>query len=160
MFLFQNGTVIANNSDIIIEFNDEALLCFTDHKNCCTSDTAQVAGNWYFPGANGSIVGNQSTSNNIYIERGLSVVGLYWNDSAIIPTGVFRCEIPDARGVTQNVIVNVRQDVDTTSNSYMMQDTTSGSPEALVAGTVVGVLLIVILVIAVLALVVVFQMRR
>ena len=138
-----------NNSKIILRFNIEQLLCFTDHKNCCNSETALVSGNWYFP--NGSLIGIQIPSSNIYIKRGLSVVGLYWNDNATLPTGVYGCELLDASGITQKVFVGIYDN--------MMQDS-STSDSAEVAGTVVGVLIAVMLVIAVSALIVVFQIRR
>ena len=138
-----------NNSDITLNFNnDPSLLCFTDHKSCCSSDTALVAGNWYFP--NGSIIGMQTASNNIYIERGQSVVGLYWNDNATFPTGIYRCEIPDATGVLHNISVGIIL--------YLAQDATSNS--AAVAGAIVGVLLAVVLVIAMSGLIVILQMRK
>ena len=145
MFLSQNGTIITNNSGII---NDEPLFCFTDHKNCCSSDTAIVTGNWFFP--NGSVIGKKTTSHNIYIERGWSVVGLYWNDSTTIPTGVYQCEILDATGILRNVFVGI----------YSAQDSTSNSSEFEVVGAVVGVLLTTVLLIAVSVLVVVFGKGR
>ena len=143
---------IADESNISLSLNDNALLCFTDLRKCCSSDTAQVAGNWFFP--NGSIVGNQTTSSNIYIERGPSVVGLYWNDSATFPTGTYRCEIPDASGILRNVSVEIL---------YSAKDITSPgattNSTATVAGAVVGVLLVLVLMVAA-ALVVVVGIGR
>ena len=141
---------ITDESDISLSLNDGALLCFTDLNECCSSDTAQVAGNWFFP--NGSIVGNQTTSSNIYIKRGPSVVGLYWNDSATFPTGMYRCEILDASGVLRSVSVEIYSAKD-------INDATTNSTAA-VAGAVVGVLLALVLMVAVSALVVVFGMGR
>ena len=139
---------VANESDISLSLNNSALLCFTDLHDCCSSDTVQVAGNWFFP--NGSIVGNQTTSSNIYIKRGPSVVGLYWNDSAIFPTGMYRCEIPDASGVLRNVSVGI----------YFVKDAATTNSTATVAGAVVGVLLALVLMVAISAVVVVFGMGR
>ena len=132
--------------------NDSGLLCFTDLNECCSSDTALVAGNWFFP--NGSIVGNQTTNGNIYIERGPSVVGLYWNNSATFPTGTYRCEIPDASGILHNVSVEMYSAEDITSPGATTNST------AAVAGAVVGVLLALVLMAAISALVVVFGRRR
>ena len=141
VFLSWNGSgvVIRNNSNITL--NDDALLCFTDLHECCSSDTALVAGNWFFP--NGSIVGNQTTNGNIYIERGPSVVGLYWNDSATLPTGMYRCEIPDASGILRNVSITIYSAMDNINSPGATSNST-----AAVAGAVVGVLLILVLMIA------------
>ena len=147
VFLSHNGMFITDESYISLSINDDALLCFTDLNECCSSDTTQAAGNWFFP--NESIVGNQTTSSNIYIERGQSVVGLYWNDSTIFPIGIYRCEIPDASGVLHNVSVGI----------YFAKDTATPNSTA-VAGIVVGVLLALMLIIAISALVVVFGMGR
>ena len=144
--------MIINNSDVyitILEFNNEPLLCFTDHKNCCSSETAQVTGTWFFP--NGSKIGIQTTDSNIYIERDLGVVGLlYWN-STTIPSGVYRCEIPDASGIKQKVYVRIH---------IMMQDFSTSRPDSEVAGAVVGVILALVLVFVVAALIVIFQVKR
>ena len=148
VFLSHNGMFIADESDISLNLNDNALLCFTDLDECCSNDSAQVTGNWFFP--NGSIVGNQTTSSNIYIERGPSVVGLHWNDGATFPTGMYQCEIPDASGVLHNVSVGI----------YFVKDTAATNSTATVAGAAVGVLLVLVLMVVVSALVVVFGMGR
>ena len=78
-------------------------------------------------------------------------MGLYWNDSAIFPTGMYRCEIPDASGILHNVSAEIYSAKD-------INDATTNST-ATVAGAVVGVLLALVLMIAA-ALVVVVGMGR
>jgi hypothetical protein len=148
VFLSHNGMFIADESYLSLSSNDNALLCFTDLNDCCTSDNAQVTGNWLFP--NGSIVGNQTTNSNIYTERGPSVVGLYWNDGATFPVGVYRCVIPDASQVLRNVSVRI----------YFAEVAAAPNSAATVAGAIVGVLLALVLIVAVSAMVVIFGMGR
>ena len=135
---------ITNNSNIFR--SDGTVLCLTDLLLCCNSDTAELTGNWYFP--NGSIISNLSTDTDVYIKRGPNMVGLYWNDSSSIPTGIFQCEIPDACGIIQKLYVRIEIMLDTTSNSER------------VAGAVVSTLLVVVLVIAVSVLVVILGRGR
>ena len=140
--------MVITDESISLNLNDDALLCFTDLNECCTSDTAQVAGNWFFP--NGSKIRNQTTNSNIYVERGPSVVGLYLDDGEKIPVGLYRCEIPDASGVLRDVSVGI----------YFAEDPATSSSAGTVAGAVVGVLLVLALMVAISAMVVIFGMGR
>lgn len=87
-----------------------SLFCLTNSTTCCrSSDTPGVGGvgEWYFPN-NGSAVSRvQGGGDSIYRDRGPSVVRLHRRDNAMRPTGVFRCEIPDASGTSQNIYVGV-----------------------------------------------------
>ena len=61
-------------------------------------------GEWYFPN-NGSAVRREGDGDSIYRNRGLSIVRLNRRNSAMIPTGMFRCEIPDTSANDQNLFV-------------------------------------------------------
>ena len=52
-------------------------------------------------------MGTSNGGGSIYRNRGPSVVRLNRRNNAMMPTGVFRCEIPDASGTNQNVYVGV-----------------------------------------------------
>ena len=88
--------------DDIAEDNG-ALMCYTDKLDCCRgSKAAERLGEWYYP--NGIVVRQDS---NFYKNRGLSVVRLYRRMNAIMPTGVFHCEVPDSSGVDHSIYVGV-----------------------------------------------------
>lgn len=74
-------------------------------------------------------------------------MALYWNTSTMSQTGLFRCEIPDACGVVQNVFVR----------AYYTEDEVTRSTA--VAGTVIGILFIVVFVLVVLALIIITVRR-
>ena len=85
------------------------LLCLTDSTQCCRrSDNPNGVqlGHWYFP--DGTLVpdGTEPTR-DFYRNRGASVVRLNRRNNAQSPTGVYRCEIPDASGTTQTLYVGV-----------------------------------------------------
>ena len=140
-FLSLNDISVNNNSDVSISSDSDPLLCITDSRGCCSSDT-QVTGNWFFP--NGSLIRTQTTNSGIYVRRGPSVVGLYWNDSIIktFPPGEYRCEIPDSNGQLQVVLVKIN----------LMSGSSQSDSAASIAGSVVGVLFALMLIIAVSAL--------
>ena len=83
-----------------------ALLCFTSKLDCCEEQLRQL-GEWYFP--NGSAVGRQGVG-NFYRSRGPSVVRLHHRKNAMVPTGVFHCEIPDANETIKSIYVGVYPD--------------------------------------------------
>ena len=82
--------------------NDGALLCYTNNVECCESSRK---GEWYFP--NGTTVGTSVDGGDFYRNRGPSVVRLNRRNNAMMPTGVFCCEIPDANGTDQSIYVGV-----------------------------------------------------
>ena len=107
--LFLKGSIYSNHSLVNISDIGEgsaALHCFTNKSDCCRRSEGQVSGEWYFPG-NGSTVGTSGGAGSIYRNRGPSVVRLNRRNNAMMPSGVFRCEIPDANGTNQNIYVGV-----------------------------------------------------
>ena len=101
---------ISNNSYLLItdigEGDCGALLCFTDNTHCChDSDTQTGPGQWFYP--NGSLIGTKNDGNNIYADRGPSVVRLNRRSNTTAIRGQFCCEVPDAASVNIRVCVNV-----------------------------------------------------
>ena len=105
-----NGTTYQNNSNVTLEdigeWND-ALLCVTDLTACCippyTGEMGSALGNWFFP--NETRVPSPSSRWEIYRSRGQMVVSLHRSRGG--EEGIYRCEIPDARNVTQTIYIGV-----------------------------------------------------
>ena len=105
-----NGYLYRNNSIITFhEIGEEirSMFCVTNNTKCCRrgdTDTKNNAlGNWYFPDESDVKIGN----NNIYKNRGLSVVRLHRKQNISDPSGIYRCIIPDSHGTNQNIFVGV-----------------------------------------------------
>ena len=98
------GDIYGNNSIVTlndIAENDGALLCYTNSVDCCKNTQSE----WYFP--NGTTVGTSDAGSDLYRNRGPSVVRLNRRNNAMMPTGVFHCEIPDASGTRQDIYVGI-----------------------------------------------------
>ena len=125
-----SGVTLQNNSFLDVDdipsiprnggarVSDNVLLCRTDLVKCCNSVLNNLSvplGDWYYP--NGSIV---EFDIHVYNEsdppgpsafrrnRGQSVVRL-WRRGDPSERGHFRCEIPNAANVSQNIYVNIRE---------------------------------------------------
>ena len=89
---------------------DNALICQTDSTQCCRgSDNTNGGplGEWYFP--DGTLVPDgQDASRSIFRNRAPSVVRLNRRNNAQSPTGVYRCEIPDASETKRSMFVELR----------------------------------------------------
>ena len=68
--------------------------CFTNKDGCCRSERE---GEWKYP--NDSMVQIQKNHGDFYRTRGANpgVVNLIWTENALIPKGVFCCEIPPSQ---------------------------------------------------------------
>ena len=103
-----NGQSIPYNSDTAVDIRDigtgdSALLCVTDRAGCCTG--AARTGEWYYP--DGQRVNIQGAGEDFYRNRGDRIVHLNRVGSVLGPTGQYRCEVPDASGVTQNINITI-----------------------------------------------------
>ena len=101
------GHIHDNNSVVNISDigeSDDALLCYTNASNCCKRP-GQVAGEWYFPSE--VAIKIFMFGDDIYRDRAPSVVRLNRRNNATSPSGVFRCEIPDASGTNQSIYIGV-----------------------------------------------------
>ena len=92
-------------TDIGDIFNGPALFCLTPSTDCCsateTPNEATVTREWYLPDGRLPPAG---TSFNI--EQVSSAVMFYCN-GVTSPTGVFRCDVPDASGTSQSIFVGI-----------------------------------------------------
>ena len=83
-----------------------ALFCLTPSLECCsdseTPNVASVTREWYLP--DGRPVSSAGTV--FSREQVSSVVSLYRSGSTSL-SGVFRCEIPDASGNSQNIYIGI-----------------------------------------------------
>ena len=89
--------------DIMLE--DNYLFCLTNSAYCCkTGDTNRTGnrGMWYFP--NGTAVRGRPPGINH--ARGASFIAL-GESNTDDPTGLYRCEIPDASGVNGTLFAGI-----------------------------------------------------
>ena len=113
MYLSLRGINFTNNSyvdiDDIGEGDDGALLCVTNLIQCCrgidTPGDGGALGEWFYP--NGTDVEIKDSGNDIYRNRGPSVVLLNRRSNAMFPTGLYCCEVPDASNIQRRVCANV-----------------------------------------------------
>ena len=106
-----NGQLYPNNSVVTVtdiggSFFTSALFCLTPSLECCndteTPDEDGVVREWYLP--DGRPVSSAGTA--FSREQVSSAVSLY-HSGGTSPTGVFRCEIPDATGNSQNIYIGI-----------------------------------------------------
>ena len=99
------GQTYANNSVFVmtdIEEDSKALVCVTDHEQCC--QTSQQ-GEWYYP--NNTAVSTSDSGFDFYQNRGPQAVRLNRRNNAISPIGRYHCRIPDASGTFQILIAYI-----------------------------------------------------
>ena len=105
-----NGRTYQNNSCVALEVigeGDNALHCVTNQTACCrppyTGQNGSAKGNWFFP--NGTRVPSSSEQLDFHRTRQKMVVRL--NRRRGGEDGIYHCEIPDSRGVYQNIYIGV-----------------------------------------------------
>ena len=101
-----NGTTYQNNSVVTLEEIGEggdALLCVTDLTACCRPPYTDWSSAWYFP--NETRVPSPGSWWKFYRTRGQMVVSLHRRRGG--ESGIYRCEIPDARNVIQTIYIGV-----------------------------------------------------
>ena len=91
-----NGQSYQDNSIVNLNVEGGILHCFTDRSGCCKF-SVEGEGEWIYP--NGSIVQTRGSNSDFYRTRGADpgVVNLMWTKNALIPKGVFCCEIPPSQ---------------------------------------------------------------
>ena len=117
VYLSLNGATIPNDSYVLandIGVGFTGLHCNTDRNDCCRGadhPSGVAQGHWYLP--DGRQVGsytqqnaNDPTGNFFSRDRSTGVVRLNRNGYPS-QRGHFRCEVPDASGVTVNLYVNI-----------------------------------------------------
>ena len=100
--IYGNNSIVTVND---IAENDSALLCYTNNVECCETDGLTGKGEWYF--SSRTSVGTSVDGGDFYRNRGPSVVRLNRRNNAMIPTGVFRCKIPDANGTDRSIYIGI-----------------------------------------------------
>ncbi len=100
-----------NNSIVTITdigVGDNALFCLSDSSSCCRVRDKMASGEWSLPGASSPINGNGDTStDNFSRSRKSSAVLLNKRNNAIGPEGLYRCDVIDARGITQSLYIGI-----------------------------------------------------
>ena len=96
-----------NNSAAVLSAvgeGENALLCNTNKEDCCGISPNQF-GEFYYP--NGIKVPIAKQQQGFYRNRGENVVRLNRRDGTTSPTGKYRCEIPDANGLMQDIYITL-----------------------------------------------------
>ena len=89
-----DGRSYQSNSIVNLDAEGGTLQCFTDESGCCYSSRK---GDWIYP--DGSMVQIRNNNGDFYRTRGddPGVINLNWTKNALIPSGVFCCEIPPSQ---------------------------------------------------------------
>ena len=82
--------------------NNLLVKCHTDLMTCCNSSNIHQ-GDWYFP--NGERVKLKEDGVNIYKKCGNKQVSILHKNDAIIPSGIFRCDIPTSNTENDSLVV-------------------------------------------------------
>ena len=92
------GQTLANNSYVDLskvgydESGNNSVQCITDLGECCSSTEGGYRGDWYFP--DGTRLPFSSKPGDIFESRKAQGVDLHRRNSATLPTGIYRCDIP------------------------------------------------------------------
>ena len=116
--LLLKGEVIANNSVIDpneIEEDDKALICLTNLTDCCRkidrSNQSYALGNWHYANGMNIPIKAEHRQGFFYEIRGMSAVRLSREGAGPrnfqVPGGMFRCEVPDAENILQEMFVGI-----------------------------------------------------
>ena len=106
-----DGQLYGNNSvitvtDIGSSFFMSALFCLTPSLECCsdseTPNAASVTREWYLP--DGTPV---SSAGTVFSREQVSSAVALYRSGGTSPAGVYRCEIPDASGTSQNIYIGI-----------------------------------------------------
>ena len=104
---FLNGRVLPNNSIVApgdIGEGSGALYCLTDRTQCCSTEAGGELGVWRSP--DGSDVSGSTTA-DVYLVRGFSSLLLNRRSSAMGPTGVYTCMLPDDGNVPRTSFIGL-----------------------------------------------------
>ena len=105
-FELKGITYMNNSAASLLEVGEgeNALLCKTNNESCCGTPPNRF-GEFYYP--NGIKVPIAKQQQGFYRNRGEKIIRLNRRDGATLPTGRYRCEIPDASGYMQNVYITL-----------------------------------------------------
>ena len=109
MYFSFNVSQYTGNYVLIVDVGERAtggtggpLLCYTDNTQCCESTSM---GDWYLP--SGMKVGDEGDAGDFYVTRGPGFVRLHRRNNATSPTGMFCCEVPNARSVNRRTCIDI-----------------------------------------------------
>ncbi len=96
-----------NNSIVDIGVGDNALFCLSNSSSCCRPRDGVASGEWFLPGGSSPIEGNGESSSTADFSRSRksSAVLLNRRNSAMGPEGQYRCDVIDARNITQTLYI-------------------------------------------------------
>ncbi len=105
--LFLGSQFLSNHALVTpsdIGETNNALLCLTPFAGCCDSSNG-LAGDWFSP--SGSEVQVSLAGQSLYSDRGASVVRLNRRRADPVTSGVYRCELLTAVGVSVSLHVGL-----------------------------------------------------
>ena len=114
LFFELGDTSYLNNTVILMEeigVGDSGLLCRTNNTGCCGSFFfTSFRGEFYYPNSDNTVP-TAGVSPSFYRNRGTGFIRLNRQPNSGIPLGEYRCEIPDDRGIRQNLFINIGKPV-------------------------------------------------
>ena len=95
------GEILPNNSYVDVSLvgdplsGGDGVQCHTDLTTCCSSDQGMGSGDWYAPDSENRLPlkSEEDSDNAIYEHHGNQIVTLYKRSTAVIQSGLYRCEI-------------------------------------------------------------------
>ena len=103
------GITYLNNTAVIVEHIGEgeanSLKCTTAYESCCQTSRQ---GQFYYPNGDQVMIVSQAISKreNFYKTRNSGSISLNKRGGST-PLGRYRCEVPDGRGVPQNLYITI-----------------------------------------------------
>ena len=98
------------NLSLVGEYGNVSVRCHTDLSTCCSAAQGDHRGDWIPPGSEESLPLSSDTSAGIYQIQGVQRVILRRRNNAVMPSGIYRCDIP-TNAVLDDVDISVRESV-------------------------------------------------
>ena len=89
-----------------------ALHCLTNLTTCCRGADGGSAGEWFLPGQTSPVVdvnAPNAGTESFTRSRGPSAVLLNRRTSAVGPTGLFTCQVPDGSDTNRTLHIGIRR---------------------------------------------------
>ena len=92
------GETLPNHSYVDLSLvgtsGSDSVQCHTDLVTCCRSFDGVHRGDWFAPGSDSRLPFSSDASADIYEARGAQRVDLRRRNNAVMPSGIYRCDIP------------------------------------------------------------------
>ena len=98
----------SNNSVVTITDIGEgniSLYCISERSECCNSSDGEERGDWFLPGQDSAVKGTLSADFSRRREPRAVLLGR--RNNAVVPIGLYRCEVPDADDTIQSLYIGV-----------------------------------------------------